>query len=110
MEEADAKSPWVKVLHSPFGVRVLIALIGLFCGGGAVRALGDAGGSDTARTIADSTVKAHLAPVFQQLHRQDTALMRIFFRQDVQMSDGQKFRADSMMRAALQNINYGSHE
>ena len=109
-EIADEKSLIQKFFQSDLGAKVLRAVVGLLFGAAAIRALGDAGGADTARSIADSTVKANLVPVVQQMKRQDTALMRIFFRQDVQMSDFQKLRADSLMRAALQNINYGKHE
>ena len=111
-EAQEEKSLLTRFFQSAAGVKVTIALIGVLFGSSAIRIFSkpDSAGADTARFIADSTVKANLIPVVQQMKRQDTALMRIFFRQDVQMSDAQKLRADSLMRAALQNINYGKHE
>jgi hypothetical protein len=89
-------------------IRVLIAALGLIVGGTGVKVMGDAGVTKSeAVTISDSVTKTIAAPLISQAKRQDTALMRIFFRQDVQMSDAQKRRADSLFHAALSNINYG---
>src|SRR5687768_12761563 len=55
----------------------------------------------------DSAVKAEILPLKTKQARQDTALIGINFKLDVMMSDDQKRRADSLMRTALKNINYG---
>lgn len=80
---------------------IVTAVIALGAGGSAMHVLGDAGVTKAdVKLIADSVVTKRIAPL-------DTAMMRIFFRQDVMMSDIQKEKADSLMRAALRNINYG---
>lgn len=94
--------------------KILVTAIVAIAGGvgSGMYARGDAGAGDhidriQAERVADSISKANDAPLAAQLRKQDSALMRIFFRQDVQMSEGQKRRADSLMDAALSNINYG---
>lgn len=109
MGEKPQKSPWVSRLLDP---KILGPVIAALVGGGAGwggKIFADAGGADTVKLIADSVTRAELAPVLRHIEHQDTALMRIFFRQDVQMTEAQKTRADSLMKAALHNINYGGN-
>lgn len=84
-------------------IGLVLAAFGLGGGGGWVMA--DAGGMTPVQV--DSIARAADKPQIEKLNRMDTAMMRIYFRQDVQMSEDEKRRADSLMRAALKNINYG---
>lgn len=101
--------PWASIgLQFVTDVRVILTAAGIAAGGTGMKVWGDAGVTRRESTsIADSVVDKKLAPFTATQKRQDTALMRIFFRQDVQMNDVQKARADSLMQAALKNINYG---
>lgn len=106
MTEEAQKSNWLtKALEFVAGVRGILMLLGGLGAGGLVTGVfGDAG---VTAAEADSISKKNDAPIVAQQKRQDTALMRIYFRQDVQMTEAQKTKADSLMRAALSNINYG---
>lgn len=106
MTTQDVKKAWDRAFQFVADIRFIIAALGLAFGGGSI-VLGDAGGADTARAIADSTTRAQLAPVVHQIKRQDTALIQINFRLEVMMTDEQRVRADSLMRKAMKNINYG---
>jgi hypothetical protein len=117
MDGQPRKGPkWIAdLLELVSGIRGLLLLCGIVAGGGSGWVLADGKHNDgvtssEAAAIADSVTQHEITPLIQQAKRQDTALMRIFFRQDVQMSDAQKQRADSLMRAALKNINYGGSQ
>lgn len=101
---------------------VVLALVGGGGGATAVRTLfallagreafADAGGADyvdvaEALRLSDSVSRKNDAPSIQHLKRIDTTIISIHFKLDVMMSDKQKHEADSLMRKALQNINYG---
>jgi hypothetical protein len=92
--------------------RVWAALFAAFgLGGFTGSATADAGvtaaQADSIARMADAPQVEKLDRAIEKQNRMDTAMMRIYFRQDVQMTEDEKRRADSLMKAALKNINYG---
>lgn len=110
MNSGEKSFVWLKDLAALItDIRVIVVAFLAAAGtGGGMWAWGDAGGAQHVTALqADSIAKANTAPLHAQQRRQDTALIKINFRLEVMMTDDQKHRADSLMRAALRNINYG---
>lgn len=108
MTKADAKNAGNRFFQLVTDLRVILAALGILAGGTSMRVFGDAGATRAqVEDIADSISQKQVEPIIRHLARQDTAIIQIKFSLDVMMTDNQKTRADSLMRSALKNINYG---